>query len=290
MIFQEFLPKPELQPFIKSILLVHFEQIQVGFQIKPYPTRLEQSLNFFAKGYIKNENPNTGKSYRVASNAIFGQQLNRLDFHSIGNPEFLMLMVVFKAGAMFRLLGIPSQELTTAFCDAEDLLSAELKAVNDKIANAITYPEMIKHAEEYLINKVRNTKRDISNIDKIGELLIQKPNEFSLDWLADQACLSPRQFERKFSERMGVGPKLYSRIGRFYQAFQFKETNQFADWLTIALHFCYTDYNHLVKDFKQFGNVTPNILLDQQQKYDRFLPPNDFKLLSNLHNKFILNL
>ncbi len=263
MIFQEFIPKPELQAFIKNILLVHFEQVQPGFHIMPYPARVEQSLNFFARGHIVNENPQTGQTYRVANNAIFGQQINRLDFHTIGHPEFLMLMVVFRAGAMYRLLGIPNQELTTAFCDAEDLLSSELQAVNDQIANARTYDEMIERAEEYLLRKVRNTKQEASRIDKIGELLIENYDKFSLDWLANQACLSPRQFERKFSNRMGIGPKLYSRIGRFYQAFQYKEANPQTDWLTIAIHFGYTDYSHLVKDFKQFGNVTPKILLEQ---------------------------
>jgi hypothetical protein len=62
---------------------------------------------------------------------------------------------------------------------------------------------------------------------------------------------------------MGVGPKLFSRISRFYQAFEYKETHSNVDWLTVALQFGYSDYNHLVKDFKQFGIVTPNILLQE---------------------------
>lgn len=87
------------------------------------------------------------------------------------------------------------------------------------------------------------------------------PTPFSLDWLANQANLSPRQFERKFSERMGIGPKLYSRISRFYQTFDYKEKHPQIDWLTVAVRFGYTDYDHLAKDFKQFTNVTPNIIL-----------------------------
>lgn len=35
------------------------------------------------------------------------------------------------------------------------------------------------------------------------------------------------------------------------------------DWLTIAVQFGYTDYAHSAKDFKQFANVTPNILIKQ---------------------------
>ena len=60
---------------------------------------------------------------------------------------------------------------------------------------------------------------------------------------------------------MGISPKLYSRISRFYQTFDYKEKHSQIDWLTVAVRFGYTDYDHLAKDFKQFTNVTPNIIL-----------------------------
>jgi hypothetical protein len=66
-----------------------------------------------------------------------------------------------------------------------------------------------------------------------------------------------------FAKRIGIGPKLYSRISRFFQAFQYKETQPDLDWLTVAVQFGYTDYHHLAKDFKQFANATPNLLLKE---------------------------
>jgi hypothetical protein len=33
------------------------------------------------------------------------------------------------------------------------------------------------------------------------------------------------------------------------------------DWLSVAIRIGYNDYQHLVKDFKQFSNRTPNMLL-----------------------------
>lgn len=264
MIFKEILPSLVLQPFVQNYLLVHWvTDVPAAFSIKPYPTRIEQSLNFFARGHIKNHNPLTGAVANITPNAIFGQQVTRLNFETLSQPDFLMLMVIFRPGAMHRLLGISSQELTTEFCDAEAVFSPALQAVNDQIANAKTYTEIIERAEEFLTMKVRNVKKETHGIDRIGQLLLENPSKFSLDWLANQACLSPRQFERKFSERMGIGPKLYSRISRFFQAFQYKETHPQVDWLTVALQFGYTDYYHLSKDFKHFGNVTPNILLQQ---------------------------
>ncbi len=65
---------------------------------------------------------------------------------------------------------------------------------------------------------------------------------------------------------MGVGPKLYSRVVRFYKAYQYKENNPHEDWLTIALLFGYTDYQHMVKDFKEFAQVTPNLWINQDNQ------------------------
>ncbi|MFN8353978.1 MAG: AraC family transcriptional regulator [Spirosomataceae bacterium] len=264
MIYKEILPSLGLQPFIKNYLLVGYDKpLPVNFVTQPYPTRIEQSLNFFARGFIYNHTPYTGESVRVSQTALFGQQVLRLNFETNFQPDFLMLMVIFQAGALNRILGIPSQELTTQFCDAEPLLSAELRQVNDLIANAKGENEIIGIAEEFLWRKVKQVKTQPNGIDRIGELLTTHPNRFSLDWLADQACLSPRQFERRFTDRMGVGPKLYSRISRFYQTFQYKEAHPHTDWLTVALYFGYTDYYHLAKDFKQFANSTPNMMLQQ---------------------------
>jgi AraC-like DNA-binding protein len=261
MIYEEILPCPALSPYVRNFLLVHLHD--VVFPVKPYPTRIEQALVFFSRGHIESHNPLTGRSEKIARNALFGQHVSRLNFRTFMEPDFLMLMVIFKPGAMHRLIGISSNELTQEFCDAEFAISTELQSVNDQIANSLSYPAIIERVQEYLLRKLRNLKIDSHPIDRIGELLFHHPSPFSLDWLADQANLSPRQFERKFNERIGVGPKLYSRISRFYQAFDYKEKHLHFDWLTIAMHFGYTDYNHLAKDFKQFANVTPNIILKE---------------------------
>lgn len=261
MISQEIMPAPALRHLVRNYLLVNFPP--TPYNIKPYPARVEQALAFFARGFIHSHDLASGNNYKVARNALFGQQVGRLNFATHFGHDFLMLMVIFQPGGMYRLLGFSSQELTTQFTDAEAIIGNELQNVNDQIANALTYKEMIARADEYLLSKLHKIKKEAHSIDTIGQILLHHPKGYALDWLANQACLSPRQFERKFKERMGVGPKLYSRINRFFQAFEYKEAHPELDWLTVALDFGYTDYYHLCKDSKQFAQVTPNILLHQ---------------------------
>jgi len=274
MIFKEMLPCLALRPFVRNYLLCHIENLPEEYRIKPYPTRVEQALVFFARGYIISYDYQSDKDTVVASNAIFGQQVSRLNFNTVSSPDFLMLMVIFQPGGMHRLLGISSNELTSQFCDAEQILSAGLKEVNEQISNSSSYEVMVERTEEFMLSKFHRLKKDPHPIDKVAQVLLMNPHPFSLDWLSSQANMSSRQFERKFVERIGIGPKLFSRISRFHQAFQFKDTHPEVDWLTLALDFGYTDYNHLAKDFKEFANVSPKLMLKEYE----FRPEASFKL------------
>lgn len=260
MIFLDIPPSPALQPYVRTFRLVHLSGPAAELK-SPYPTRLEQALVFFVRGHIHCFDPLKGKSIPIARNALFGQQVSRLDFYPISDPDFLMLMVVFQPAGLYRLLGLPSGEFICEFCDAELVMSSELQVLNDQIAYAKNYDSIIELAENFFVKKAKLIKIEAHPIDDIGRLLMTNPSPFSLDYLADQACLGPRQFERKFKERMGIGPKLFSRIGRFFNTLQYKEANPHLDWLSIAIDFGYSDYNHLVKDFKKFAHVTPNLIV-----------------------------
>ncbi|MEO6812920.1 MAG: helix-turn-helix domain-containing protein, partial [Ginsengibacter sp.] len=79
----------------------------------------------------------------------------------------------------------------------------------------------------------------------------------SIDWLAKETCLCSRQFERKFRERMGITASLLARIARFDKAFLMKNAQPGKDWLSIAVQCNYHDYQHLVRDYKEFTGLTP---------------------------------
>ena len=266
MIFQEIPPCPPLRHLIRNYLLVNLQGDANAFPVKPYPTRIEQALVFFARGYITSFDPVNNTRKRIPPNAIFGQQVSRLDFQPVPDEDFLMLMVIFQPGALHKVFRLPALELTCQFTDAESIASIKFQRVNDAIANCKHYGAMIDCVDKFLYAEVNKMSIAIDPIDSIASLLLDQPYSFSLDWVAGQANLSPRQFERKFLKQIGISPKLYSRISRFAKAFEFKEQHPDTDWLSIALQFGFTDYYHLSKDFKQFARVTPNVLIEQYSK------------------------
>ncbi len=265
MIYQYIAPSPVLQEFVRDYLIAHFifdKDQDIPF--KPYSPKPEQTITFLPKGNLTLRNLATGETQVAPVISICGQQVSRYNFYL--TSEYLMLRVHFHPGALFRLLRIPLFEFTDYWFDAESVIGREILEVNDRLANCLNYAQMIAVVEDYLLNKIKKVKADTHPLDQVASCLFTNPSRFSLDWLAKQSCLCQRQFNRKFTERMGVGPKLYSRVVRFYKAYHYKETYPREDWLTIALLFGYADYQHMVKDFKQFAQVTPHLWINQDNQ------------------------
>ena len=203
--------------------------------------------------------PLTGEICTAPSVSMFGQQMSRCDVQLPG--EFLMLRVHFQPGALFRMLHIPLYEFGEDYFDAELVLSRDVCSVSEQLAAASSYAEMITMIESYLVRRMRKTKQDVDPADRAAGYLTTDPQHAPVDWLARQACLSPRQLYRKFRDRIGVGPKVYSRLARFHRAHLFKTAHPTVAWPTVALRLGYTDYQHMVRDFRQFANATPNVWL-----------------------------
>src|SRR6476659_10066087 len=122
------------------------------------------------------------------------------------------------------------------------------------MSNATSYGNIVQIAEQYLWKHIQNLKADLHPIDIVARVISESSNSISIEKMASNACLSISQFERRFIQLTGITPKLFTRITRFYNAYQLKDQNPNMDWLRVAVEAGYYDYQHLGKDFKQFAN------------------------------------
>ena len=160
---------------------------------------------------------------------------------------------------MHRLLNVPMQEMLDKPFDATLFLGKEIEEVNEQLSEAKDFNKMIEIIQSYLLQKVNNLKR-LLPVDLVISRMVQKRRLLSVDQLAQQACVSTRQLERQFNERIGLSPKLYTRLLRFSRAWYMREKDTGVSWLEIA-HTCgYADQMHMIRDFKDFVGVTPTIL------------------------------
>jgi AraC-like DNA-binding protein len=265
MIFKDFHPCPPLAEFVEIYHLRHFvfpRHIKLPF--KPYPPRPEQCIAFYPRGSELTELVPDGAIIKKPRSVITGQFTNRINRYS--SNEFMILIVVFKPGALHRLTGISFQQVTNNHIDLEAILPMETQLVNERLNSCNDYNEMIAIIEAYLLKMAKNIKIESRPSDQVIMLLANKRQKYSLDWLAREACLSSRQLERKFYEYLGVCPKTFARIVRFDQSYNMRLKYPKDDWLSIAVACGYHDYQHMVRDYKEFANATPNMLFDEEHK------------------------
>jgi AraC-like DNA-binding protein len=246
-------PSPGLLEYVRLYQIVGFEfKESETVPWKPYWPRPENCLAFYPRD--KEMFIDTQKT--KSRSTLIGQP-SFINMRQVGR-DFLMFQVVFQPGALFRLTGVPANELTNQFIDAEAAFPAEINQVNERLSSTGNLLEMIGIVEEFLYFLVRRVKYDVRPVDKVSLYLLNNPKCATLDWLAREACLSQKQFYRKFIERMGVSPKMYARITQFHYAVLRKHSQPHKDWLSIALELGYYDYQHMVRDFKEFTHLTPN--------------------------------
>jgi AraC-like DNA-binding protein len=253
MIYKSFLPAPPLREFVRNYTIIHF-QFKSGEPIpnKQRSPKAEQKIVF----YIKDSPTLYGvdKTQTPAPVSIFNHQLDK---KKIQMPaEFFAFIIFFQPGALHKLIRLPMMELVYEICDAEIFFGSAVRDVRDQLAQATSHQEMISIVEQFL-NRECKKLLSSNSIDNIALHLMADPTSFSLDEIAKQACLSTKQFYRRFTERIGMSPKLFSRLSRFNRAYQYKIANPTFSWSSIAQEFCYTDYHHLEKEFKEFTSLTP---------------------------------
>jgi AraC-like DNA-binding protein len=256
MLLKDFLPSKGLQEFIKCYRIVHFnfDKNQTP-PSKPYTPRPENCLAFYPYDRERVVYADGSKKVFNLPIALVGQHLgvtNRFIGH-----EFLVIQIIFQPGALYRLTGIPLMELTNEYLEADFVFAKNIQFVNEQFHHAKSYMEMVHIANQFVIELVKKVVKDKHPIDEVSKLMLHREAAVSLDWLAKESCLSIKQFERNFRDRTGVSPKTFSRLIRFDNAFRTKNAKPHLDWLSVAIDCNYYDYQHLVRDYKDFTGFSP---------------------------------
>ena len=214
MICQIIQPHPALRPSVKEYTLIHFNfnGLMGERPSKLLEAHAEQSLIFYPNSVMTKARSLSEGRISVPTTIVQGQLLTGWHHHYV-SEDFKLVKIVFRPGGLFHLLGqMPTTYFTDAVTDAESVLGREMSEFLGQLMNTEQYQTMLRVVDAYLLQKFRRLTLRLEPIDRVNALLHGKNPTVNLDYLAGQACLSYRQFERKFKERNGVSPKLFIRI------------------------------------------------------------------------------
>lgn len=249
-------PRPALKELVNYFMVFQTDfpkdQPAPSILLPPLP---EQCLFFYPLDPVDANYLLAKKQMRLYTCCLVGPQTNTVKLQ-LGHQHFV-IKVAFQPGGLYRLLGIPMQELlqVEAF-NASDFLGNLIGELQEQIWEAPNMTLMVDQIELALLKFSSKLKEQLP-IDKMLQQMIQAGGLMSMDKAAASACLSVRQFERLFKQRIGLSPKFYSRLIRFSNAWILKENQPHQSWTAIAHQTGYYDQMHLIRDFKEFSAVNP---------------------------------
>jgi AraC-like DNA-binding protein len=231
--------------------------------VKFHTPRPEHSITFYVRDAQKFSPVNSSRISTYPQCVING--IYTIPLHRYGGHDFCAIKVVLQPTTLSRLKIIQVKQLNNSYINAEDCFGKNVLFLCEQLSVMNELKDMIAAIEYFLILLIDKTCKSFEPIDKACQFIVNHEGYCSLNWLADQSCLSVRQFIRRFEEHIGVSPKMFQKIIRLDRAYRLKNNNSANDWLYIALASGYYDYQHLVKDFKEFIHLTPTAFYELEK-------------------------
>lgn len=201
-------------------------------------------------------------SYIEPKTVICGQQTNYYDLALAGRTG--MIFIVFKpfgAGVFFK---IPMNEIENENIALEYIINNNTLEIEDKLQAAKSIHQRIELIEDFLLKKLIKNYKNHKQISTAFKTINDHEGQISIRTLAEISCLSIKQFERKFSEFVGLNPKQYLRIVRFQNVLQKKKNNFHRNYTSLSFDCGYYDQSHFIHDFKIITDLSPKEFFETQ--------------------------
>lgn len=199
-----------------------------------------------------------------------GPGMHNFTYHSPAGEHIVI-------GVEFHPAGVRAffEESTNRFVNNHlpaEALGEEFTAFEQQLILAKEAHEYTQIADTFFLNRLEQIghAEDI-NMQRMMKVFAyiesHHPTEITITNLASEACVSPRQFGRIFTEYAGLTPKEYLRIYRFHAALlSLREHPEHTSLMQLAWDNGYYDIQHMNADFKHICRHTPSSTMQLGEK------------------------
>jgi len=180
-------------------------------------------------------------------------------FYFKENARVQVIIIQFKAYGFSALFPNNMEAFTNQLPDFSLLTGAtECALFLEQLLEARNFTEQVVVMDKFFITRLNKVKQDHAQIREACRRLIITDGLTNMKQLAYLTNMSLRTLERKFTEQVGVPPKMFARFKRFHHALSLMQ--QAADFsLKEIVYECgYYDHAHFTKEFQTFSNKPPS--------------------------------
>ena len=248
---------PALRSLIRHIVIIEadFGNVPVSIEgnFMPSPDQA-MFINLFTR--LKSKKSGENNYNTVTSCTLIGTQIT--PFKLRVEESHKTVSIIFQPGGLNRFLNIPMTEIFDNGYSAREVIGKEIEELLDRSHDTFSLRELDSIVQSYFLSKLSRVKESLPIDFALQHLMVNYNTD--IDRIAEMACMSIRSFERKCKERLGMPAKMYARIARFHKAYKILESRPIVSWTDLTYEVGYYDQTHFIKDFKEFGRLTPTLM------------------------------
>jgi AraC-like DNA-binding protein len=185
---------------------------------------------------------------------------------------YTTIQVIFKPHALNTLLGINALALD-GYAELNEFSTEDL---NLRLLETRNVNEQVALLTRFLVTRFERTRSRDTLVEESLHLIHRNVSFVTVKDLRNDLNISERQFERRFSQTVGLPPQLYIRVKRFNEAIRLMKIGKYERLTDIAYALNFHDQSHFIRDIKRFSGMTPG---DISQKAENFSEPGGFSYL-----------
>ncbi|MDY2605738.1 MAG: helix-turn-helix transcriptional regulator [Alloprevotella sp.] len=249
MIFQLFTPAAPLRPYIHAY---HY--------LKGGETPIVQRLvsnGCMGLNFCRNQSIRFG-DYGTMATCLGGPRTDYFDVATGGGLE--MVGVEFQPYGARMFFDMPMSDLFNLLLTPSDLNDADLTVLEEQVMTADSVATCFRIFDAFFIRRLRADKRREYNRQRIAaafHTVGQQSESTAVGDMAQAACLSTKQFNRLFTDFVGITPKKYLRLYRFHEALRHLKAGCLSLTET-AWQSGYYDQAHMTREFKDLSGFAPS--------------------------------
>lgn len=194
-----------------------------------------------------------GRYQHLAPVVVTGPQTTFRIYAATGRTGIVIAR--FWPGAASAFLPQPLHELRDLNIDLADLIAPKcVQDVSQRLQEAQGAAERVAEVEAFLKKRMRPDGASLDVREAI-DLIVAGGGRRSVSDLARAMHLSSRQLQRRFRQRVGIGPKALARIVRLQRALEIRASGW--SWGMTAHAAGFQDQAHLANECRALSGLSP---------------------------------
>jgi AraC-like DNA-binding protein len=173
--------------------------------------------------------------------------------------------VFFRPGRVAPFLRVAISELTDEAVAIDDIWGAAASRLPGELGD-LDEAARVDRLESVLLARLRQARPSATafDVEGLARNVLRHKGRVTVEAMARSAGVSRQYLAREFRARIGIGPKLYSRLARFQSGLAYAGIRKTVDWASVALDMGYVDQSHMIAEFRLFSGLTPRTLASRE--------------------------